>query len=92
MDSEHIVRKMFYNTIGGRRPLGKPKRRWIAQAEENSRKVLSVRYWKGKLSVYKVWSGNIEKGQAKYLCVAPQHRKAEDDALFTLTTPANNVE
>jgi len=41
MDSEHTVRKMFYNTIGGRIPLGKPKRRWIAEAEENSRKVLS---------------------------------------------------
>ena len=42
MDSEHIVRKMFYNTIGGRRPLGKPKRRWIAEAEEISGKVMNV--------------------------------------------------
>lgn len=46
MDSEHITRKMFYSTIGGRRLLGKPKRRWIAEAEENARKVLSVRHWK----------------------------------------------
>lgn len=56
-DNENIVRKMFYNTIGGRRPLGKPKRRWIAEAEENSRKLLGVRHWNEKLSVYKVWGG-----------------------------------
>jgi hypothetical protein len=54
MDSEHTVRKMFYNTIGGRRPPGKPKRRWTAEAEENSRKVLSVRHWKEKLLAYEV--------------------------------------
>jgi hypothetical protein len=69
-DSEHVVRKMFYNTIGGRRPLVKPKRRWIAEAEENSRKVLSARHWKEKLSVYKVWRGYIQGAKAKYLCCA----------------------
>lgn len=65
MDSEHIVRKMFYNAIGGRRPLGKPKRRWIAETEENSRKVLSFRYWKEKLSVYTVWRGYVQEAKTK---------------------------
>ena len=67
MDSEHKVSKMFYNTIGGRRPLGKPKRRWIAEVEDNSRKVLSARHWKEKLSVYKVWRGYIQEAKEKYL-------------------------
>lgn len=51
MDSEHIVWKMLFNTVGGRRPLVKPKRRWIGESEENSRKVLSVRHCRKKQSV-----------------------------------------
>jgi hypothetical protein len=81
---------MFYNTNSGRRPLGKPKRRWIAEAEENSRKVLSVRHWKEKLSVNKVWRSYKQESRAKYL-LRHSTGKQEGDTLFTLTLPANNV-
>jgi hypothetical protein len=73
MDSEHIVREVFYNTIGDRKPLGKTKRTWIAETKENFRKVLSARHWKEKLSVYEVWMGYVHEAKAKYewLSVAP---------------------
>jgi hypothetical protein len=34
---------MLYDKIGGKRPVGKPKRRWIEAVEENAKKMLSIR-------------------------------------------------
>jgi hypothetical protein len=46
MDSTLIPRKILYNTIGGKRPVGKPKRRWTEAVEDDSKKILGTRNWK----------------------------------------------
>jgi len=33
-------------TVGRRRPVGKPKSRWIYALEEESNKILGIRKWK----------------------------------------------
>jgi len=44
-------------TIGGRRPVGKPKRRWIYAVEEESKKILSIRKWKRETVARQEWRG-----------------------------------
>jgi hypothetical protein len=39
VDSKRITRKALYNTIGGGRPVHKPKRRWIETVEDDSKKI-----------------------------------------------------
>jgi hypothetical protein len=43
MDSKGIPRKILYNAIRGKRPVGTPKIRWIAAVEEDSKKILGIR-------------------------------------------------
>jgi len=43
MDSKGVRRRILCNTIGGKRPVGKRKRRWIAAVMEDSEKILGIR-------------------------------------------------
>jgi hypothetical protein len=50
IDSTHIPKKILHNTIGGKRPVGKPKRRWTEAIGEESEKILGIEKWKKKRS------------------------------------------
>lgn len=43
MDSKGVPRRILYNTVGGKRPVGKHERRWIAAVMEDSEKILGRR-------------------------------------------------
>jgi hypothetical protein len=62
---------MLYNTIGGKLPLGKPKRRWIEAVEENAKTILSIQYWEREAVVRRVWRGYIQEARARYRALAP---------------------
>jgi hypothetical protein len=64
MDSRHIPRKMLYDTIGGKRPISKPKRRWIEAVKEDSRKILGIGNWKREALDRQVWKGYLHKAKA----------------------------
>jgi hypothetical protein len=40
MDSKNVPRRILYHTVGGKRPVGKRKRRWIAAVRR-----IRIRYW-----------------------------------------------
>jgi hypothetical protein len=42
-DSKDVPRRISYNTIGGKRSVGKRKRRWTAAVMEDSEKILGIR-------------------------------------------------
>lgn len=43
--------------IGGIRRVGKHRNRWIAAVEENARKILGIRNWRGKALNRDEWRG-----------------------------------
>jgi hypothetical protein len=43
MNNERIPNKILYSTIGGRRCVGKPRKRWIDAVEEDAKKLMGVR-------------------------------------------------
>jgi hypothetical protein len=44
--NKECIPKKIYSTIGGRRRVGKPRKRWIDAVEEDAKKKLCVRNWK----------------------------------------------
>jgi len=44
-------------TISGRRPVGKPKRRWLCAVEEESKKILGIRNWEREAVARQEWRG-----------------------------------
>ena len=48
MGNERIPKKISYATTGGKRPVGRPRNRWIDAVEEDVKKILGVRNWKRK--------------------------------------------
>jgi hypothetical protein len=63
MDSNLIPRKILYYTIGGKRPVGKPKRR-TEKVEEDSRKILGTTNWKREAMDRQGWEGYIHEAKA----------------------------
>jgi hypothetical protein len=64
MDNKLIPRKILYNTIGGQRHVGKPRRRWTEAVEEDSKKILGTRYWKREAMDRQVWRLYIQEAKA----------------------------
>jgi hypothetical protein len=66
MYSNLIPRKILYYTIGGKRPVGKPKRRRTEKVEEDSRKILGTINWKRKAMDRQGWEGYIHEAKARH--------------------------
>jgi hypothetical protein len=45
MNKERIPKKILYSTIGGRRRVGKPRKRWIDAVEEDAKNLMGVWNW-----------------------------------------------
>jgi hypothetical protein len=71
MNKEHIPKKILYITIGGRRPAGKPRNRWIDAVEEDVKKFMGVRNWKRVAQDREEWRGLIREAKARYRAIAP---------------------
>jgi hypothetical protein len=71
MDIGCIQRKVLHDTIGGKRPVGKPKRRGIEAIEENSRKILSIGNWKREQMDRQVWRSYLQEAKARCWAVVP---------------------
>jgi hypothetical protein len=54
--------RKIYNTIVGKRPVGKPRRRWMKAVQEDSKKILSVRNWKRQAMNRQMRRVYIQKG------------------------------
>ena len=70
MDSKRIVRKILYNTFGGERPVGKSKRIWNDDVEEDP-KILGIRNWKRYAIDRQAWRSCVQEAKARYQAVVP---------------------
>jgi hypothetical protein len=71
MNKERIPKKILYSTLGGRRCVGKPRKRWIDAVEEDAKKLMGVRNWKGTAQDREEWRGLIREAKARHRAVVP---------------------
>jgi hypothetical protein len=64
-------KKILYTTIGGRRRVGKPRKRWIDTVEEDAKKLMGVRNWKRTHQDREKWKGLIREAKARHRAVVP---------------------
>jgi hypothetical protein len=55
VDEKPILKRILESNIIGKRPVGKPRKRWVNAAEINSREILKVRNWKRESIDRQVW-------------------------------------
>jgi hypothetical protein len=75
MDINLIPRKRVYNTIGGNRPVGKPKKRKNDKVEADSRKILDTISWKREAMNRQGWEGYIHEAKARHRSAAKKKKK-----------------
>jgi hypothetical protein len=79
MDSKGTPMKILYNTMGVKRPAGKPKRRRTEAAEEDPKKIAGIRNWKREAMDTQRWRSYIQETKVRYRSVAP-YKKMEEEA------------
>jgi hypothetical protein len=62
---------MLYNTPGGKRPVDKPKRRWIEAVEQDCKKTLGTCNWKTEAMNRQVWQGYLQEAKTQCRAVVP---------------------
>jgi hypothetical protein len=70
-ETDTPVFKGLNNTIGSRRPVGKPKRRWIKAVEEDSKKILGIRHLKREETDRRRWRNYTQEAKATCPAVTP---------------------
>ena len=79
MDSKRLLRKILHNTVGGKRPVGKPKRRRVEPVEKNYKKILGVINWQREAMYRQVWRGYIQEAKAWCRSLAPDENKDKNN-------------
>jgi hypothetical protein len=70
MSEEGNVKKVFKNTTEGRRSVGKPRKRWLDDAENDLKKV-PVRGWRKITKDTDAWKLILKRGQSSPWTVDP---------------------
>jgi hypothetical protein len=63
MDTTRTVKKLIEWDPRLRRPVGKPRLRWLNQVEENLKKT-KVRNWREKCKVRRLWNEIVKQAEA----------------------------
>jgi hypothetical protein len=50
----------------GKRPVGKPKKRWVGAVKEDSYQILKLRNWEVKAQDRDEWRSRIKKAKARF--------------------------
>jgi hypothetical protein len=64
MESQSIPRMVMAGQMFGKRPVGKPKKRWMDAVKENSYQILKWRNWEVKAQDRDEWRSIIKKAGA----------------------------
>jgi hypothetical protein len=65
--SKRILESFFL----GKRPVGKPRKRWINAVEIDSKEIFKVRNWKRESLDRQVWRRYLKEAKARLRAVAP---------------------
>jgi hypothetical protein len=71
MDEKRIPKRILDRNSIGKRPLGKPRRKWFNAVEIDSRENVKVRKWKTESLDRKVWRCNLKEAKDRFRAVAP---------------------
>jgi hypothetical protein len=71
MEGKRILKRILERHFIGKRPVGKPRERWINAVEIDSREILIVRNWKREALNRQVWRHYLKEAKARLRAVAP---------------------
>jgi hypothetical protein len=66
MESQSITRMVMAGQMFGKRPVGKPKKRWMDAVKEGSYQILNWRNWEEKARDRDGWRSRIKKAKARF--------------------------
>jgi hypothetical protein len=66
MESQSIPRMVMAGQMFGKRPVGKPKKRWMGAVKEDSYQILNWRNWEMKARDREAWRSRIKKAKARF--------------------------
>jgi hypothetical protein len=66
MESQSIPRMVMAGQMFGKRPVGKPKKRWMDAVKEGSYQILNWRNWEVKAQDRDEWRSRIKKAKAHF--------------------------
>jgi hypothetical protein len=66
MESESIPRMVMACQMFVKRPVGKPKKRWMDAVKEDSYQILNWKNWKVKARDRYEWRSRIKKAKARF--------------------------
>jgi hypothetical protein len=71
MEGKRIPKRILESNFIRKRPVGKPRKRWINAVEIDSREILKVRNWKREAINRQVWRRHLKEAKARLRAVAP---------------------
>jgi hypothetical protein len=71
MDGKSMPKRILESNFIGKRPVGKPRKRWINAVEIDSKEILKLRNWKRESEDRQVWRRHLKKAKARLRAVAP---------------------
>jgi hypothetical protein len=66
MESQSIPRMVMAGQMFGKRPVGKPKKRWMNAVKEDIYQILNWRNWEEKARDRDGWRSMIKKAKARF--------------------------
>lgn len=66
MQEERVPKKIIEGKPGGKRPVGKPKARWVDNMEADVEKILRLRHWRRESRDREVWRRKIGEAKARF--------------------------
>jgi hypothetical protein len=70
MEGKRILKRILESIFIRKRPVGKPRKRWINAVEIDSREILKVRNWKRESLDRQVWRRYLKEAKTRLRAVA----------------------
>jgi hypothetical protein len=71
MEGNRIPKRILESIFVGKRPVDKPRKRWINAVEIDSREILKVRNWEREYPERQVWRRYLKEAKVRLRAVAP---------------------
>ena len=71
MGSQRVNKRIVEGRIYGRRPVGRPKDRWIDEVTKDAKQLLGITTWRRKALDREEWRKKIEEVKARFWAVEP---------------------
>jgi hypothetical protein len=75
MEGKNIPKRILESNFIGKRPVGKPRKRWVNAVEIDSREILKVRNWKRESLDKRVWRRYLKRPRLDFGLLRHRRRK-----------------